>query len=106
LIETAGGLCSPISHDADNLQMLNAIEPDYVVLVADAGLGTINAIRLCMKALSGVKLSGVKVIVYLNRFDTNDTVHASNRRWLAEHYQIETTISVEQCWQQIGAMTS
>jgi dethiobiotin synthetase len=98
LIETAGGLCSPIAHDADNVQLLQALEPDHVILVADAGLGTINAIRLCMLAMGNVK-----VIVYLNRFDAHNPLHAGNRRWLAEHYRIETMISVEACWKQIGA---
>ena len=96
LIETAGGLRSPIAHDADNLQLLQALEPDDVILVVDAGLGAINAVRLCM-----LPLKNANVTVYLNRFDVDSPVHTRNRLWLAEHYQIETTISVEECWTRI-----
>jgi dethiobiotin synthetase len=101
LVETAGGLRSPIAHDADNVQLLHALEPDQVILVADAGLGTINAIRLCMQAMSGIK-----VIVYLNHFDAHNPLHTHNRRWLAEHDQIETVVSVEECWKMISAKAS
>jgi dethiobiotin synthetase len=101
LVETAGGLRSPIAHDADNVQLLQALEPDQVILVSDAGLGTINAIRLCMQAMSGVK-----VIVYLNHFDANNPLHTRNRRWLAEHDQIETVTSIEECWKRISVKAS
>jgi len=101
VIETAGGLCSPIAHDADNLQFLCALEPDNVVLVADAGLGTINAIRLCIS-----QLKNTNVTVYLNHFDAGNPVHLRNRLWLADHYRIETSISVDECWKRIRARST
>ena len=77
VIETAGGLCSPISHDADNLTLIERLEPTRVVLVADAGLGTLNAVRLCLRALEARPTT-----VFLNRFDENEELHVRNREWL------------------------
>jgi dethiobiotin synthetase len=48
------------------------VNPDLVVLVADAGLGTINAVRL-----SAAVFEGFPVVVALNRFGT-DVLHARN----------------------------
>lgn len=79
LIETAGGLCSPIAHDADNLALIERLAPTKTVLVADAGLGTINAVRLCLRALQGLP-----TIVFLNRFDAADELHRRNKEWLRE----------------------
>jgi dethiobiotin synthetase len=77
VIETAGGLCSPISHDADNLALIEKLAPTRVVLVADAGLGTLNAVRLCLRALNGRPTT-----VFLNRFDASNELHVRNREWL------------------------
>lgn len=76
-IETAGGLCSPIAHDADNLTLIERLAPTHVVLVADAGLGTLNSVRLCLRAL-GAK----PTIVFLNRFDERSELHRRNYEWL------------------------
>ncbi len=77
IVETAGGVRSPIAHDADNVELTLALAPDQVVLVADAGLGTINAVRLATGALQPLE-----VIVMLNRFDAADELHRRNRAWL------------------------
>jgi dethiobiotin synthetase len=42
-VEGAGGPRSPLAHDGDNVDLAEALAPDLVVLVADAGLGVINA---------------------------------------------------------------
>ena len=52
-IETAGGLRSPIAHNADNVELIRRAVVDEILLVADAGLGTINAVRLSLDALDG-----------------------------------------------------
>jgi dethiobiotin synthetase len=78
VIETAGGLCSPIAHDADNLALIARLNPTRVILVADAGLGTLNAVRLCLRALGAVPTS-----VFLNRFDERNDLHVRNREWLS-----------------------
>jgi dethiobiotin synthetase len=79
LVETAGGLRSPMAADGDCRDLVSAVAPDLVVLVADAGLGTINGVRLTVGALA----AEVPVIVVLNRFDAGDELHMRNRRWLA-----------------------
>jgi dethiobiotin synthetase len=79
LVETAGGLRSPQADDGDALQMARSLGPEVVVLVADAGLGTINAVRLAADALAGARLPGV---VVLNRFDPADHLHRDNLDWL------------------------
>jgi dethiobiotin synthetase len=80
LVETAGGLRSPMAADGDCGDLVVALGPDLVVVVADAGLGTINAVRLTVGALP----AGVESVVVLNRFDPTDELHERNRFWLAE----------------------
>ncbi|MEA2842777.1 MAG: glycine C-acetyltransferase, partial [Actinomycetota bacterium] len=46
LVETVGGPRSPVAADGDSLDLAAALHPDLVVLVADAGLGAVNAVRL------------------------------------------------------------
>ena len=79
LVETAGGLRSPLAVDGDCLSLCEAVAPDAVVLVADAGLGTINAVRLTLHALG--PLASVTVVV-LNRFDAGSDLHQRNLEWL------------------------
>ncbi len=89
-VEIAGGLRSPIAHDADNVQLIERLAPDAVVLVADAGLGTINSVRLSLAALHGLR-----VHVYLNRFDATNDLHARNRAWLVDVYGIDVSVAIE-----------
>jgi dethiobiotin synthetase len=77
LVEGAGGPHSPIAADGDCVDLGRAIRAEVVLLVADAGLGTINAVRLCAGALHGFPL-----VVALNRFDPTDDLHRRNRDWL------------------------
>jgi dethiobiotin synthetase len=98
LLETAGGLLSPIAHDADNLQLIRRLAPHRVILVADAGLGTLNAVRLCARALSGVNLT-----VFLNRYDDGNELHRANRAWLTETYALPATVEVADCLRVIRA---
>lgn len=88
-VEIAGGLRSPIAHDADNVELIQRLAPDSVVLVADAGLGTINAVRLSLDALRGQF-----VHVHLNRFDASNELHVRNRAWLRDVYGIVGTVDV------------
>ncbi len=77
LVETAGGVCSPIAEDGDGAALARRLGAQVSVLVADAGLGTIHAVRSCVAALEGLR-----VIVVLNRFDSDDALHRENREWL------------------------
>jgi dethiobiotin synthetase len=78
LVETAGGVRSPLAADGDGASLSRALAPDLAVLVADAGLGTINAVRLTVEALD------VPCVVVLNRFDPASDLHARNLGWLRE----------------------
>ncbi len=79
LVETVGGLYSPIADDADSIDLVPMLDPDAVVLVADAALGTINACRLAARALAPV----VPIIV-VNRYDPGDDLHRRNLAWLTD----------------------
>ncbi len=77
LVEGVGGPRSPLAADGDTVDLAHALDPDLVVLVADAGLGTVNAVRLSAGAFAGRRL-----VVALNRFGT-DPLHERNREHLA-----------------------
>jgi dethiobiotin synthetase len=78
LVEGVGGVRSPLAVDGDTRDLIDALAPDAVILVADAGLGTINAVRLSTAALGDHPL-----VVALNRFDPGDDLHRRNRDWLS-----------------------
>jgi dethiobiotin synthetase len=83
LMETAGGVRSPIAADGDCLSLCAALGPDLVLLVAEAGLGTINSVRLAVGALAESS-DAAEWVVVLNRFDPHDALHVRNRAWLHE----------------------
>ena len=86
LVEGVGGPRSPIASDGDNVALARALGTDLVVLVADAGLGTINAVRL-----SAAVFAPIPVVVALNRF-TDDALHARNLEVLrADGYRVVTS---------------
>jgi hypothetical protein len=48
-------------------------------------LGTINAVRLSVGALSGGGHGAARdLVIVLNRFDGGNDLHVRNRRWLTE----------------------
>jgi dethiobiotin synthetase len=77
LVEGVGGPRSPIAADGDTTDLAGELGPDLVVVVADAGLGTVNAVRL-----SAAVFAGRRVVVALNRFGS-DPLHDRNRVHLA-----------------------
>jgi dethiobiotin synthetase len=83
LVETAGGVRSPQADDGDAVDLVAALEADLVVLVADAGLGTINSVRLSLTALGGREGASEPVVV-LDRFDGRHDLHRRNREWLSD----------------------
>lgn len=91
VIEGAGGARSPLAADGDSVDLLAAVQPDQVVLVADAGLGTLNLVRMSVDALDGWP-----VTVYLNHFDPGDELHRANRSWLARHVEAQVTTDLQQ----------
>ena len=90
VIETAGGLRSPLAADGDCLDLCVALAPDLVLLVADAGLGTSNVVRLTAGALGALD---VLVAVVLNRFDPAVVVHARNLQWLRASDGMEVLVT-------------
>lgn len=91
IIETAGGVASPLAADGDSVTLCELTGPDQVILVADAGLGTISAVRLCAGALRRLP---APVVVYLNRCDPGSELHRRNRDWLARRDQLDVVTSV------------
>jgi dethiobiotin synthetase len=90
IMETAGGVRSPIAADGDCVDLIGALTPALVVLVADAGLGTINAVRLSVDALRRQR-----VVVYLNRFDAGCDLHRRNLEWLTARTGLQVLTDVE-----------
>ena len=91
LVETAGGVRSPLAEDGDTTELAAALDPERIVLVADAGLGTINAVRLSLEALDGWDIT-----VVLNRYDPTDELHRRNLSWLGDRDHVDVVISAEQ----------
>jgi dethiobiotin synthetase len=92
VVELAGGVRSPQAADGDGVDVARRLAPDLVVVVADAGLGTINSVRLTAGALAGVGGPAPRgapsprppaLAVVLNRFDPGSDLHRRNRAWLA-----------------------
>jgi dethiobiotin synthetase len=79
LVEGAGGVRSPLATDGDLVDLAQALQPDHVVLIADARLGTLNLVRLCVDALDGLP-----VVVYLNRYEATDDLQRRNRLWIEQ----------------------
>jgi dethiobiotin synthase len=77
IVEGAGGARSPIADDGDTVALAHALAADRVVVVADAGLGTINAVRLTVASLTNWT-----PVVALNRYDDGNELHRANREWL------------------------
>lgn len=88
IVETAGGVRSPQADDGDAVDLILALDPDHVVLVADAGLGTIHAVRTSVEPLEPRW-----PIVVLNRYDDRDELHRRNRTWLTDRYGIDVVTS-------------
>ncbi|MFP5577287.1 MAG: ATP-dependent dethiobiotin synthetase BioD [Acidimicrobiia bacterium] len=90
LVETVGGIRSPLADDGDSRDLVRALGVDLVVLVADAGLGTIDAVRSAVD-----QLAPLPTVVLLNRFDGDDDLHRRNRDWLVgrDGFHVVTSVS-------------
>jgi dethiobiotin synthetase len=87
LVELAGGVRSPQAHDGDALDVIDGLAPDLVVLVADAGLGTVHAVRSALDALATPTRSGApraRAVVHLNRYDAASGLNRRNLAWLTD----------------------
>ena len=89
LVETVGGARSPLACDGDSMQLIERLRVDQVLLVADAGLGTINAVRLTIAAIGQIP-----TLVFLNRFNSDNELHELNRRWLIDRERLNVITDV------------
>ena len=90
LVESVGGVRSPLADDGDTVALVAALQPALVVLVADAELGTINVVRLSVDVLRPYR-----VVVYLNRFDRDRELHDRNHDWLVTREGLEVVTDPE-----------
>ena len=88
-VEGAGGVRSPLAADGDTVDLVHALGPDVVLVVAHAGLGVINAARSALDALAE---SGAPAVVALNHYDADDEVHRANRDWLVTRDAVDVVI--------------
>jgi dethiobiotin synthetase len=91
-VETVGGARSPLADDADSRDLVRAIDVDHVLLVADAALGAINAVRQSSDTIGPASLT-----VMLNRFVAGDVVHEANRTWLVERDGFTVATDIDAC---------
>jgi dethiobiotin synthetase len=87
LVEGVGGPRSPMADDGDNVDFARAIQPDVVTIVADSGLGVINAVRLSAHAFDDFPL-----IVALNHY-SDDALDARSREFLVERADLDVVTS-------------
>jgi len=100
LVETAGGVRSPLAEDGDAVALVARLRPEVVVLVADAGLGTLNSVRLSADVL-GPAAPESRLLVHLNRFDPADRLHRRNDEWLRRRGSAVTT-TVDELAAEVG----
>lgn len=85
LMEGSGGIACPLRHDDIARISLDDVVRDLglpVLLVADAGLGTLNALATTMAYMERADLRAVGIV--LNRFRAGDTMHEDNRTMAEE----------------------
>jgi dethiobiotin synthetase len=107
LLETAGGVRSPIAHDGDTCDLVRELArrgsgPDEIVLVAHAGLGTLNDVLLSVDALLP---SGRPITVFLNRFDASLELQRRNREWLADRHELSVVTAVDELCRRLAMLS-
>ena len=81
LLEGAGGITCPLSVEDDKVVLLNDLVAQMklsVLLVADAGLGTINSV---LTSIDYIKSKNIEVVgIILNNYDENNFMHIDNKK--------------------------
>jgi dethiobiotin synthetase len=90
-VEGVGGPRSPVAHDGDTIDLAERLGAEGWLLVADAGLGTINAVLLSIQAFGSSPLA-----VHLNRYDSEDDLQRRNRAWLVDRLDCPVTVAPEE----------
>lgn len=80
VMEGSGGIICPLNLEGTTLMLVDVIKALAleIVIVADAGLGTINSTLLTLEYARSMKI-GTRCIV-LNRFDESSAVHCDNKK--------------------------
>ena len=91
LVEGVGGPRSPLASTGDTATLAAELRPDTVVLVAEAGLGALNAVLLSVAAFPGYR-----PVVLLNRYRGTDALHERNAEWLRVREGLDVVTSVEE----------
>lgn len=97
--ETVGGPRSPIGIDGDSVTVADRLDPDVVVLVADAGLGTVNAVLLSLAPFVDHR---ARAVVHLNRYDAGNDLHRRNLDWLRTREGLEVVTDPEALASRLG----
>ncbi|MGH9137746.1 MAG: ATP-dependent dethiobiotin synthetase BioD [Acidimicrobiales bacterium] len=100
-VEGVGGPRSPVAADGDGVDLCQALDPSLVLLVADAGLGTINAVRLSAEPFRAI---GRYPTVFLNRYDEHEELHRRNAEWLGGRDGLTVVTEPEAVAYALGAM--
>jgi dethiobiotin synthetase len=82
LVDSAGGVASPVAADGDGASLVCRLPVDAVILVSDPSLGVINLVRLSVRVLEA------PVIFHLNRMDPANRLHLHNRDWLVDRERL------------------
>ncbi|MFP2902899.1 dethiobiotin synthase [Corallococcus sp. 4LFB] len=87
VVEGAGGLFVPVDSKRDVVDLIQAFRLP-VVLVARAGLGTLNHVALSLEALAARKVS-VRAVVLSRGVPGRDLAERDNRRYLEARHGVE-----------------
>lgn len=95
IMEGCGGIICPLRYDANTLMQADLIKQlkATTILVADAGLGTINATVLTTEYLKdkNIPLQGI----ILNQYDQNNPMHQDNLKLIEDlsHHPVIATLA-------------
>lgn len=76
VVETAGGLFSPLSDDATNAELVRALSPDLHLLVAPNRLGVLHDVEACRRACDAMRLRVDLVVLTGPPRDESGTTNA------------------------------
>jgi dethiobiotin synthetase len=82
VVETAGGLLSPLGQGVSNMDAVAALRPDSVLLVGSDRLGVLHDVAAVLLALDGTGLSS-RTVVALSAPSRNDASTGTNADELA-----------------------
>lgn len=94
LVETAGGLLSPLGQGVTNLDLARAVQPDAVLLVAQDRLGVLHEVSACCLVLRVLAPEMGEVVVVLQTPPASDLSTGTNATELATLGIVEHAFTV------------